>query len=460
MSTPGPSAINPSDSPFSPNQTPSTPPPGSSVHRFHQNIGDSHPGASPGLRSRPPTSSNVSALQLASPRFKRQDPADYPFSPDPKRRRPNGTYNPVRAPTGPLTPYPFAQRRRESLPRPEFMPSQGNGHFTMGPPPRPLHHPDSLTLPPLQTSSAALGSPSLSQSKSLEGMVQSIPILNKIRVLAKISPPLSAPEFSSSSHHGRGFVIAIDGSDSTSVSQITEAISNSLAGFHPVRIFRGPEPFQSKSKSEGGDDFQGYLDIISEYHRLSSQIISYVAAPASPPRAPSPPISPVSPKTIPLTKPLTRSAASQQKHESTGAVSPAVPQGAPVALLPLFQLSHSNASAIRIPISDQYAPVDHWQWMATLWRGIVGPDVTVAVAPLVSMVPPMSATSSSDAKSSNPNALGLKLSVGVEVKLDEARTIVVRSENGKNGVTEGVLRRVGFEVSEWVRGREEGRRGS
>lgn len=98
--------------------------------------------------------------------------------------------------------------------------------------------------------------------------------------------------------------------------------------------------------------------------------------------------------------------------------------------------------------------------MATLWRGIVGPDVTVAVAPLVSMVPPMSATSSSDAKSSNPNALGLKLSVGVEVKLDEARTIVVRSENGKNGVTEGVLRRVGFEVSEWVRGREEGRRGS
>lgn len=111
--------------------------------------------------------------------------------------------------------------------------------------------------------------------------------------------------------------------------------------------------------------------------------------------------------------------------------------------------------------------------MATLWRGIVGPDVTVAVAPPASIVPPTSATNgngngeSKSMSAYNPNALGLKLNVGVEVRLDDARAIVVRNESGrgggeggKSGVSEGVLRRVGFEVSEWVRGREEGRRES
>ncbi len=36
----------------------------------------------------------------------------------------------------------------------------------------------------------------------------------------------------------------------------------------------------------------------------------------------------------------------------------------------------------------------------------------------------------------------------------------MRGESGKPGIGEGKLRRIGFEVGEWVRGGDDGRRGS
>ena len=109
------------------------------------------------------------------------------------------------------------------------------------------------------------------------------------------------------------------------------------------------------------------------------------------------------------------------------------PASVPIALVPMYQLSLTDVFASRVPIADAYAPVDHWQWMATLWRGVVGPDVTVAVG--------------------RGDGGGVK--GGVEIRLGDAKAILVRE-----GVGEGVLRRVGFEVGEWVRGLGEGRRGS
>lgn len=471
MSEPSHSSKSPHVSTLiSPSQPPSTPTTGSSAHRFLHNLDSPRLNGPSGYRSRPTTSSsNMSAVQLASPRFKRPDSADFPLSPDPKRRRPNGPY-PVRAAKSQLTPYPFPPHRRESLPRPDFMPSHHNGTFAMGPPPRPHpHHPDpSLTLPPLQTSSAALDSAASAQAKSLEAMVMSIPILNKIRVLAKISPPLHPPGPTSPAHQTRGFVIAIDGSDPATVSQITNSLSASLAAHHPVHVFHGPEPARARGSvprnENSGDDFAGYLSIISEYHSLSGQIQSYITTTPSqlPPGSP-PPTSPVSPKTIPSTKPVTRSTASQQKQQDPVVPTPApppIPTGVPIALLPAFQLSHTDAAASRIPITDEYAPIDHWQWMATLWRGIVGPDITIAVVPALPIPIPISATSSnSDGKSVVGSKSNNSGGGGAEVRLEDARAIVVRGD-GKGTVVEGVLRRVGFEVSEWIRSKEEGRRNS
>lgn len=475
MSTPGfsSSASNTPVTPFTPNHPPTAPTTGSSAHRFLQSLNSPQFQGQVRFHSRPSSSSsNLTTLQLGSPRH----PRDIAPSPDLKRRRvANGTYNAVRAPNGQLTPFPLPNGRRESLPRPDFM-NHKSDNFSMGPPPRPngrSNAEQSLKLAPLKTTPNTLESPASTRAKSVEAMVMSIHPLNKIRVLAKISPPLPPPGVSSPSHRVRGFAIAIDGSDMESVDQITESLSASLSLQHPVRVFESPinhvlKGTGGKGGEAEGNDFPAYLHIISQYHNLSKEIASYITTPpTSPPSSPSP----VSPKTstFPVSKPAHTS---QKPHDRDPNPSSELLRGVPIALLPCFQLSHTNAFASRIPITDSYAPVDHWQWMATLWRGIIGPDITVAVLPALHPTAIHSATSTTSSvgsSSSNDPATRLNttgnggnsaVNSGVEARLEDARAILVRGESGKTGIGEGKLRRVGFEVGEWVRSGDDGRRGS
>lgn len=105
----------------------------------------------------------------------------------------------------------------------------------------------------------------------------------------------------------------------------------------------------------------------------------------------------------------------------------------------------------------------------------MGPDVTVAVqADGIVNVPSAAADKNSAVTGGNVSAGGIsnasagggkatdKASSGsgnalVEVRLEEARAVIVRGERDRDGggVGEGGLRRVGFEIGEWVRGWEE-----
>ena len=51
----------------------------------------------------------------------------------------------------------------------------------------------------------------------------------------------------------------------------------------------------------------------------------------------------------------------------------------PIALVPHYQLTTVDTAAITLPINDSYSPLAHWQWLATLWRGCIGPDVSVVI---------------------------------------------------------------------------------
>jgi hypothetical protein len=101
------------------------------------------------------------------------------------------------------------------------------------------------------------------------------------------------------------------------------------------------------------------------------------------------------------------------------------PSVKPIAILPLFSLHASNTLACRIPLIDTYAPNDHWSWNATQWRGVVGADLTIYLKD------------------------GEEKGKMVE-QSEEERLFVVR--RGPNADVDGsTLRRVGFEVGEWVR---------
>ncbi|KAL8797159.1 MAG: hypothetical protein Q9195_000626 [Heterodermia aff. obscurata] len=456
---------------------------------------------------------------LPSPRFKRPSVSGGPQSPtDPKRRRigPPVHYTPVRLPHGPSTPFPY---RRDSLPPPNFLPHPhnvphngklSNSGLAMAPPPRPHPHPHpdpSLTLPPIQTHLATLREHEASensQAKTLQGMVMSISTLNKIRVLSKISPPLAAPGPLSPKHATRGVAIAIDGQDEAAIKAITGYLIKELSETNTVKVFELDDMDENAPKkkrsstianssgenvdaAESDRTYDTYLALTRRYHALSSSIISFLTtAPTSPTTTSPQPLapdddsdSPISPRTIP--KPKTRSAAAFKKANNNAHQSPeeqakiaAQLKGLPIALLPCWALTHADRYACSLPITDAYAPIDHWQWMATLWRGIVGADITVAVrsaqvpaetpttAEMVKAAAGTGSAGSSKANAGSAGGKGVAPVVGqaVDVRLEDARAIVLRALEG-GGVPEGSLRRVGFEVGEWIRAAgEKGRRDS
>ncbi|MCJ1312333.1 hypothetical protein MMC25_006007 [Agyrium rufum] len=642
---------------------PSAPGTGNSVQSAHLTIPSASSLSSTGSRYLPSTPmgleferSNMPARNnINQMRCYAEPTSPNPTSPDTKRRRlAHGCYNPPVP-----TPYPF-QHRRPSLPRPEFMPRNIN----MGAPPHPLHHAtpqsprasisnptpqfQSTTLAPLKIVPVPSHRVSLDlaeQARSVEAMIMSIPPINKIRVLAKISPPLPHPGPTSPPHATRGAIVAIDGSSPENVRIVMSYLRDFLArdGEHAVKVWENPIPemgvavMQQQRRSQvahGGTlaehvpspeatkmkTFGEYLGLITQWHVFSGEIIKFIttvpgshspkhqhriieqmatiperprsrlsqaedvecigekrnekekdvhkednsidvdivdgssaaqaqgltqrddrvssgdeagedvatsssATTAEPMRdhdistalsqsSPSQYSTPLSRSTNPYpytapnpdpdatptqsTFPLSHAQPQSQSSSSSRPTSSSFPPPSskiPIALIPQYQLSFSNAYASRIPIQDSYAPIDHWQWLATLWRGIVGPDITIVVKSVHSVPSggtaqgaagtgssgvggggdkmvlsddyealPTASIVGGDARASgsgrgagptSPNMLenGRKGNIipaggaapGVEVRLADARTVVVR------GTGEKELRRVAFEVGEWVR---------
>lgn len=302
----------------------------------------------------------------------------------------------------------------------------------MGPPPRPhAHHhqqphpslhlqpqDETLRLPPIQTQ--------MPGQEGLRTIIHGINAVGKIKTLARIAPPL--PE-----DGRRGVVVSVEGEGGgAAVAQVVGFLKGVLEGGNEIRVF------ELGIGDEGKGDYQAYHALAQKGLRLSAQVVAFIsAAPPKPDedaekrgreREDS---SPVSPKTVP---PPRSTRATQRAAEEKER------KGIPIAIIPRYQLSHADAFACSIPIADAYSPADHWQWMASLWRGVVGPDLTIVVRG-AEMAKGDGAGKS--ARASGPS---------VEVRLEDAKAILLRvGEDGEVG--EGGLRRVGFEVGEWVRGR-------
>lgn len=274
-----------------------------------------------------------------------------------------------------------------------------------------------------------------------------IPFLNKIKVLAKISPPLT-PSFRDATSP-RGLVVAVDGQDAGSVKSMVDYLHSSLSreGKYTVRIFEGPEvQSQRPSKPEEmGSYMTEYFDLISRWHRISGEIVDFIKGTNewSEARSELDSRSGVSPKTIiPKTANLTINSPILQSSDggSEFSASPRsssgtpAPNSIPIALVPRYQLTTADSYACSIPLGDEYAPLDHWQWMATLWRACVGPDITVYIREC-------ERDELTRYGGGNP----------VEVRLNDARTVIVRRPLDSHGeLEEKAMKRVGFEVEDYL----------
>ncbi|KAJ5109012.1 hypothetical protein N7456_005687 [Penicillium angulare] len=314
-------------------------------------------------------------------------------------------------------------------------------------------YPDpNLKLAPLQTGTPVMTpvTPHFSTDSSVEATVMTIPFLNKIKVLAKISPPL-LPTFRESNPQLRGPVIAVDGHDPELVQTAVEYLDRLLRkeSKYQVRVFDGPEiRAQRDTASDGGqmgDATVDYLDTISAWHRISDEVITFVksistadsiGSRSSPEEEQKLNLSPKSlvPKTANLhihSPPQSSENGSDHSAISPSAIGSHFP--IPLALVPRYQLTTADAFACSVPINDSYAPLDHWQWMASLWRACVGPDITVYIRECT--------REELDRAGGNP----------VEVRLHDARTIVLRKVVGTpRELDQKSLKRVGFEIEDFL----------
>lgn len=440
-------------------------------------------------------------------------------SPVAKRRRFNGdnVYIPPHPEPGPNTPYPYTGRR-PSLPPPEAIYPRSS--IPMGPPstaravpltanrPSTSHDP-SLTLPPLQTPGVSGHSgrqqPAKAGGSGSDGVDKAIGqmhVLNKIKLLSRVAPPLPSPGLPSSSQEDvvRGAVLAVDGHDTGDVDHLATYLTEFLSkdGAFLVRRFNGPgllhrQPEGAVAKPH--DTTIQYLKAISEWHTVSSELESFICPPSSPSSSPTPDAKPNSSTT-------NQSSSNKEpgKERETGSISPKTvfpnasqpntilqpppptssstlhqPFRRPIAILPHYQLSAVESAAQAIPIVDAYAPVEHWQWAAALWRGCVGPNITVVVrdcdeAEILQWGGGMpvevrlgaggsgggSVVTTVPGNASRPGGGGSSNRAGMVGATGEARAVVVRKLKGDK-LTEGgmagekALRRVAFEIVEFLR---------
>lgn len=317
------------------------------------------------------------------------------------------------------------------------------------------------------------------QARGIEAMVMSIPYTNKLSVLRKISPPLGPPSPASPAVETRGPVIAIEGCASDTVMRGVEKVVEravEASGECVLKVWRDScmaaasvpavprasaggsiegadenkpadadvEMRDDSSSATGKDDkgsvtsrsvslasvgvgsvsgdavakpFGAYLQTIMEWHAKSEEIIKHVTT-----------------KKTDDDETLKDAEGEDENGKVTGGAAASERRGSSSAKLPValiaggFSLTLSDKFACTVAITDPYSPVDHWQWMCTLWRGIVGPDLVIYV------------------RSSTDDELS-KLGV-VEYKSPGIMVVRVNQEKGLEEKTE---RRLAFEVMEWVR---------
>lgn len=388
---------------------------------------------------------------------------DGEISPGMKRRRANGagnyhavarnhvSYN--EAPSDPLRTSPEAIQHHSrrvypptTLPELSAIPRSHSG--PMPPPPRPpgssgWGEPDnrgrrhsgfdeSLRLPPLQTSLSPthtrsssldirqpmlpspnfeLPSPDDSRSGSLEESVMAIPLKRKLDHLSRISRPCPTSTVDRQPVAFRGAFIAVEGPNHDMLQDIGRAVEKSVMASNDVSLrtwggdsdnadstTRGEKGENRQGEGEQEDDssFQAYFRLVLSWQDKCKQISQHVTNDKNP--------------------------------GSSGAEGTS--NKLPVALVKDgFSLTLADKFACSTPIADWFSPQDHWQWMASLWRGVPSPDLIVYVSP------------SSEEEIRQLGAVDLSKQMGL-------MTVRIPANKGLDEATE---RRMAFELSEWMR---------
>jgi hypothetical protein len=242
----------------------------------------------------------------------------------------------------------------------------------------------------------------------------SMSFMAKVQILGRVAPPFPA----SDNNKSRATIIAIEGDDPEAARNVTDWLEEFLGreGDMVVKVVDGPKLPESKDAEV---EIPELLRTVAEWHDHGKKTVEQLAR---------------------GNKERKDSDSSSQSGSAGDGEAMEVDSGhgssRMVILLRTYTVTAANVFASRLAIRDAYKAADHWQWAATLWRGMVGPDMTVYVK---------------EGDKAEEGGKG-----GVEIK-EEVRVMAVRrfkgseDNGGVEGIEAGALRRLGFEVGEWVR---------
>lgn len=264
----------------------------------------------------------------------------------------------------------------------------------------PRHPSEHLVLPPLQERG--------DQHRSIEETITKFSTYGKIKCLGKVSPAIKPSAAASQGHDNktRGAIIAVEGDDVAAITSISNWLHNFLrrAGDFSVRLEEGPTlPEPASSDRSLTEYLIEYHSIIIQWLNKSKEMIEYITS-------------------TPPTGPGEGEMSEGSHHERCLDVRPLV-------IIPRYQVRASDAYALTVPLADTYNALDHWSWMASMWRGTVGADFTIYI------------------KDCTKEEMAREKAVDI---MEELKVIIVRK--GKDEpVSEVAMRRVGFEAGEWAR---------
>ncbi|KAI1100278.1 hypothetical protein F4804DRAFT_49983 [Jackrogersella minutella] len=390
---------------------------------------------------------------------------------DPRFQRPSAGGQPISAAgygPGPL-PRPGAQYHQSGYAGHPHMqpPPRPSMAYQLQPGPTPNRHSsafdESLRLPPLQTqipnspamSSEAGSARGTSATQSAHGtglgivngasgpirQPQHVPprwsFLLKLEILRSIGPPLKPPGPAGPAFETRGPLIAIEGAAPSLLREVASVVEKALSvsGEYAVKTWTDDTPNQlsareteRRNNSNSSENQQEptensppkrsglvsplatYVARMLKWHKTSEELIKYITS-----------------------HPAPENATGTAMGEGEKPAADAAPK--PKAKLPVavvadgYSLTVSDRYAGSLHVNDAYRADDHWQWVATLWRGIVGADLTIYVK------------KAADAAELQGNSC---------VEFANAAVMVLCVPEGK-GVDEKLERRLGFEIIEWVR---------
>jgi HMG box factor len=272
-----------------------------------------------------------------------------------------------------------------------------------------------------------------------------IHFLGKIATLRQVAHPIKGER----GRH-RGCIIAVEGDRETPISAVVGSLVEMLrkTGEFDVKVMEGP-------RHPGGKvTFENYIEEVRQWHSKAPglcRLLDWNKETGAQMQSISEDTSQMDVDSAP---PADQNRRNEAPSSTTARIPPLTDtdiKKIPLLVIPNYLVGASNTWAAALPVVDDYSVFNHWQWVATLWRGIPGPDFTLYIA---GGSRTRTSSSSSDAAEPPPQGQGQPQQrfgpprTAVEFK-EEHGTIIIHKEKGS--LDPSAIRRAAFEIGEWAR---------